>query len=106
MTEGSSHDTHAPVQDRPANGLEFELLTTDGHARRGRVKLNHGTVETPIFMPVGTYGTVKAIQPRELHEIKARSSSATRSTCGCARASTRSTRTAACTASWAGTSRS
>lgn len=71
MTEGSSHDTHAPVQDRPANGLEFELLTTDGHARRGRVKLNHGTVETPIFMPVGTYGTVKAIQPRELHEIKA-----------------------------------
>ncbi|EKS9799876.1 MULTISPECIES: tRNA guanosine(34) transglycosylase Tgt [Burkholderia] len=75
MTEGSSHDTHAdthtPVQDRPANGLEFELLTTDGHARRGRVKLNHGVVETPIFMPVGTYGTVKAIQPRELHEIKA-----------------------------------
>ncbi|MFL6670537.1 MAG: tRNA guanosine(34) transglycosylase Tgt, partial [Burkholderia ambifaria] len=71
MTEGSSHDTHAPVQERPANGLEFELLTTDGHARRGRVKLNHGVVETPIFMPVGTYGTVKAIQPRELHEIKA-----------------------------------
>lgn len=73
MTEGSSHDhdTHAPVHDRPANGLEFELLTTDGHARRGRVKLNHGVVETPIFMPVGTYGTVKAIQPRELHEINA-----------------------------------
>ncbi|MBU9165670.1 tRNA guanosine(34) transglycosylase Tgt [Burkholderia multivorans] len=75
MTEGSSHDTHAHAPEaapaRPANGLEFELLTTDGHARRGRVKLNHGVVETPIFMPVGTYGTVKAIQPRELHEIKA-----------------------------------
>lgn len=69
MTEGSSNDTHTHV--RPDNGLKFELLTTDGHARRGRVTLNHGVVETPIFMPVGTYGTVKAIQPRELHEIKA-----------------------------------
>jgi len=41
--------------------LEFTLLKTDGKARRGRVKLNHGTVETPIFMPVGTYGSVKAL---------------------------------------------
>jgi queuine tRNA-ribosyltransferase len=73
MTEGSSHDTHASadVHERPANGLEFELLTTDGHARRGRVTLNHGVVETPIFMPVGTYGSVKAMSPRELHEIGA-----------------------------------
>ncbi len=55
----------------PENGLKFELLTTDGQARRGRVTLNHGVVETPIFMPVGTYGTVKAVQPRELEEMHA-----------------------------------
>ncbi|MFJ3056744.1 tRNA guanosine(34) transglycosylase Tgt [Herbaspirillum sp. NPDC087042] len=51
--------------------LEFTLLKTDGKARRGRVKLNHGTVETPIFMPVGTYGSVKAMSPLELNEIDA-----------------------------------
>ena len=49
--------------------LEFTLLKTDGNARRGRVKLNHGVVETPIFMPVGTYGSVKAMSPLELKEI-------------------------------------
>ncbi|MBB1634175.1 tRNA guanosine(34) transglycosylase Tgt [Cupriavidus sp. UME77] len=51
--------------------LNFELLTTDGNARRGRVTLNHGVVETPIFMPVGTYGSVKAMSPLELGEINA-----------------------------------
>jgi queuine tRNA-ribosyltransferase len=51
--------------------LEFTLIKTDGNARRGRVKLNHGTVETPIFMPVGTYGSVKAMSPLELNEIEA-----------------------------------
>ena len=51
--------------------LEFELLKTDGLARRGRVKLNHGTVETPVFMPVGTYGSVKAMSPQELLDIDA-----------------------------------
>ncbi|MBY4734068.1 tRNA guanosine(34) transglycosylase Tgt [Cupriavidus pauculus] len=51
--------------------LNFELLTTDGHARRGRVTLNHGVVETPVFMPVGTYGSVKAMSPLELNEIGA-----------------------------------
>lgn len=51
--------------------LEFTLLNTDGKARRGRVKLNHGVVETPIFMPVGTYGSVKAMSPLELKEIDA-----------------------------------
>ncbi|TGP41962.1 tRNA guanosine(34) transglycosylase Tgt [bacterium M00.F.Ca.ET.228.01.1.1] len=56
---------------QPADGLQFELLGTDGLARRGRVTLNHGVVETPIFMPVGTYGTVKAVQPRELEEMHA-----------------------------------
>jgi queuine tRNA-ribosyltransferase len=51
--------------------LEFTLLKTDGNARRGRLKLNHGVVETPIFMPVGTYGSVKAMSPLELNEIEA-----------------------------------
>ncbi|SOY49684.1 tRNA guanosine(34) transglycosylase Tgt [Cupriavidus taiwanensis] len=51
--------------------LNFELITTDGNARRGRVTLNHGVVETPIFMPVGTYGSVKTMSPLELNEIGA-----------------------------------
>ncbi|MBN3847141.1 tRNA guanosine(34) transglycosylase Tgt [Paraburkholderia sp. Ac-20342] len=59
------------AHEHPENGLKFELLGTDGLARRGRVTLNHGVVETPIFMPVGTYGTVKAVQPRELEEMHA-----------------------------------
>ncbi|HJW51074.1 MAG TPA: tRNA guanosine(34) transglycosylase Tgt [Burkholderiaceae bacterium] len=46
----------------------FELLAGDGAARRGRLVLGHGTVETPAFMPVGTYGTVKAMAPAELVE--------------------------------------
>ena len=53
--------------------LRFDLLATDpaSHARRGRLTLNHGVVETPIFMPVGTYGTVKGVMPRSLHEMGA-----------------------------------
>jgi queuine tRNA-ribosyltransferase len=51
--------------------LEFKLLKTDGYARRGVVTLNHGCVQTPVFMPVGTYGTVKAMSPLELNEIGA-----------------------------------
>jgi len=51
--------------------LQFELLATDGAARRGRLQLNHGTVQTPIFMPVGTYGSVKAMLPHELDEVGA-----------------------------------
>ena len=43
--------------------MKFELLGTAGAARRGRLHLHHATVETPVFMPVGTYGTVKASQP-------------------------------------------
>ena len=53
--------------------LDFTLLKTDtsglSHARRGRLKLNHGPIETPIFMPVGTYGSVKAMSPVELKEV-------------------------------------
>jgi len=53
--------------------LQFELLTTDptSHARRGTLTLNHGVVQTPIFMPVGTYGTVKGVMPRSLEEMGA-----------------------------------
>jgi len=51
--------------------MKFDLLTTDGAARRGTLTLAHGTVETPVFMPVGTYGTVKAMAPDELDEIGA-----------------------------------
>ena len=51
--------------------LSFDLLKTHGHARRGRLTLNHGVVETPVFMPVGTYGTVKGVLPRSLHEMGA-----------------------------------
>ena len=63
--------------------LEFEVLKTDtksgeeagsglrSHARRGRLTLNHGVVQTPIFMPVGTYGTVKGVMPQSLHDMGA-----------------------------------
>lgn len=51
--------------------MQFELLKTDGLARRGRLRLNHGEVQTPIFMPVGTYGSVKAMMPHELTEVGA-----------------------------------
>ena len=51
--------------------LKFDLLHTDGLARRGRLTLNHGVVQTPIFMPVGTYGTVKGVTPRSLEEMGA-----------------------------------
>jgi queuine tRNA-ribosyltransferase len=48
------------------------LEASDGKARAGRVQLAHGEVPTPIFMPVGTYGTVKAMTPRELETLGAR----------------------------------
>ena len=61
--------------------LTFDVLATDApsadgsylgtHARRGQLTLNHGVVQTPIFMPVGTYGTVKGVMPRSLEEMGA-----------------------------------
>ncbi len=51
--------------------MQFELITSDGSARRGRLRFLRGTVETPAFMPVGTYGTVKAMTPEELRSIGA-----------------------------------
>ena len=59
--------------------LNFEVLKIDpadgaypgSFARRGTLTLNHGVVQTPIFMPVGTYGTVKGVMPQSLHEMGA-----------------------------------
>ena len=49
--------------------MSFQLLGRDGVARRGRLTLHRGSVETPVFMPVGTYGTVKAMTPAELERL-------------------------------------
>jgi queuine tRNA-ribosyltransferase len=51
--------------------MRFSVIATSGAARRGRLELAHGVVETPVFMPVGTYGTVKAMAPHELIEVGA-----------------------------------
>jgi queuine tRNA-ribosyltransferase len=51
--------------------FSFDILSTDGPARRGRLHTPHGTVETPIFMPVGTQGTVKGLTPQQLLEAGA-----------------------------------
>ena len=51
--------------------MQFTLHKQDGLARRGTLKLKHGEVQTPAFMPVGTYGTVKAMSPLDLKEIDA-----------------------------------
>jgi len=51
--------------------MQFELLATDGAARRGTLKFPRGEVQTPAFMPVGTYGTVKGMLPRDIEDIGA-----------------------------------
>jgi queuine tRNA-ribosyltransferase len=51
--------------------LSFDILASDGQARRGRLGLTHGTVETPVFMPVGTYGSVKGVAPASLEAMGA-----------------------------------
>ncbi len=51
--------------------MQFELLSKDGTARRGRMQFERGVVETPAFMPVGTYGTVKGMLPRDIEAIGA-----------------------------------
>jgi queuine tRNA-ribosyltransferase len=51
--------------------MRFNLLAQDGAARRGRLEFARGTVETPAFMPVGTYGTVKAMTPEDLEAVGA-----------------------------------
>ena len=52
--------------------IRYELLATDGAARRGRLHSARGTVETPVFMPVGTAATVKTLEPRDLEAAGAR----------------------------------
>lgn len=51
--------------------MKFDLLSTDGAARRARLTLAHGVLDTPAFMPVGTYGTVKAVRPTDLQDMGA-----------------------------------
>ncbi len=51
--------------------MKFDLLATSGQARRGRLELAHGVVETPVFMPVGTAGTVKSVTPDEVKDLGA-----------------------------------
>jgi queuine tRNA-ribosyltransferase len=51
--------------------MQFSLMIQDGQARRGKVSLAHGEVQTPAFMPVGTYGTVKSLSPNEIRDIDA-----------------------------------
>jgi queuine tRNA-ribosyltransferase len=53
------------------SSLSFDLLATDGPARRGRLTFARGVVETPAFMPVGTYGSVKAMTPRDVRDTGA-----------------------------------
>ena len=56
---------------RDLGPMRFELSAVDGAARRGRLDFPRGSVETPAFMPVGTYGTVKAMTPEDLESIGA-----------------------------------
>jgi queuine tRNA-ribosyltransferase len=53
------------------SAMHFDLLATDGAARRGRIAFPRGTIETPAFMPVGTYGSVKAMTPQSIVETGA-----------------------------------
>jgi len=77
--EGKRSDFPSPIFRLPSPvikplhclPMKFELLHTDGVARRGRLDFARGTVDTPAFMPVGTYGTVKAMTPEELQALGA-----------------------------------
>ncbi len=59
------------LNDRSMSRLQFQLKTRDGRARRGRLTFPRGTVETPAFMPVGTYGSVKGILPDQVRALGA-----------------------------------
>ena len=63
-------DTEKTAEKAPQK-MSYELITTDGKARRGRLTFARGTVETPAFMPVGTYGTVKGMKTEEVEETGA-----------------------------------
>ncbi len=69
-----SSDPNPPAGSEPAGGLggfHFDLQATDGRARAGVLQTPHGEVVTPIFMPVGTQATVKAVSPRDLDHLGA-----------------------------------
>ncbi len=51
--------------------MEFKLINQDGYARRGQLTLSHGVIQTPVFMPVGTYGAVKSLTPDDLNALGA-----------------------------------
>jgi queuine tRNA-ribosyltransferase len=68
---GFARNTSQTRDNPPMTSLQFDLDAVDGAARRGRLVFSRGTVETPAFMPVGTYGTVKAMTPRDLGEVGA-----------------------------------
>ena len=53
------------------NRFQFSVSTTDGMARRGQLRFPRGSIETPAFMPVGTYGTVKSVTREELESLGA-----------------------------------
>lgn len=59
------------TKHNPMSRMTFQLLSTDGLARRGRLTFPRGTVETPAFMPVGTYGTVKGMLPEQVRALGA-----------------------------------
>ena len=63
-------DTCAPACETPGV-IRFRLLSRDGEARRGRLETAHGAIETPVFMPVGTCGAVKTLEPRDLYALGA-----------------------------------
>ncbi len=86
--------------------MNFELLGTDGAARRGRITFPRGVIETPAFMPVGTYGTVKGVLPQQVRDLGAQIILGNTSTCSCGQDWTSSRPMAACMASPAGTARS
>ena len=55
----------------PGSDMKFDLIANDGAARRGRIRFHRGDIETPAFMPVGTYGTVKGMTAEELNDCGA-----------------------------------
>ena len=49
--------------------MQFKLINTDGEARAGSLTTKHGKIDTPVFMPVGTYGAVKSLSPEDLEDL-------------------------------------